>query len=173
MVFARQMPARKTKVDLNSVVKEAFFFLEGRCTKGGIELVSELASNPPAITADAAQLKQVLVNLVVNAIQAMPHGGTLSVRTRASDSHLCLVVEDTGVGMEEAILEKIFLPFFTTKDVDEGTGLGLAVVHGIVTAHGGSIDVVSRPGHGTRFEIRLPTSSPGETEEISHNGVSG
>ncbi len=173
MVFARQMPARKTKVSLNAVVEEAFFFLEGRCVKGDIEVVRELAHNLPEITADPAQLKQVLVNLVVNAIQAMPEGGTLTVRTRECDSSVSLVVEDTGSGMDETTIDKIFLPFFTTKDVNEGTGLGLAVVHGIVTAHGGTIDVASQPGHGTRFEIHLPTTAPEETQEAAHNGVRG
>ncbi len=161
MVFARQMPARKTQISLNEVVEEAFFFLEGRCAKDDIEVVRELAPNLPVITADPAQLKQVLVNVVVNAIQAMPEGGTLIVRTRESDSCVLLVVEDTGSGMDETTIDKIFLPFFTTKEVNEGTGLGLAVVHGIVTAHGGTIDVASQPGHGTRFEIHLPTAPPG------------
>ena len=73
---------------------------------------------------------------------------------------MLLSVQDTGVGMNEETLDKIFLPFFTTKDVDEGTGLGLAVVHGIVTSHGGSIEVESRPGQGTRFEICLPAIAP-------------
>jgi two-component system NtrC family sensor kinase len=173
MVFARQMPARKTQVGLNKVVEEAFFFLESRCLKGGIEVVRELAPNLPEIAADPSQLKQVFVNLVVNAAQAMPEGGTLTVSTRESDSCVSLVVEDSGSGMDETTVDKIFLPFFTTKDVNEGTGLGLAVVHGIVTAHGGTIDVASQPGHGTRFEIHLPTTSPEETQEVAHNGVCG
>ena len=171
MVFARRMPARKIKVSLNGVVEEAFFFLESRCVKGGIEVVHELAPNLPEITADSAQLKQVLVNLVVNAIQAMPVGGTLTVSTREGDSSVSLVVQDTGSGMDEATVEKIFLPFFTTKDVNEGTGLGLAVVHGIVTAHGGRIEVTSRPDHGTRFEICLPTTAQEESQEVDHHGV--
>ena len=75
--------------------------------------------------------------------------------------------------MSEDVLEKVFLPFFTTKDVNEGTGLGLAVVHGIVTAHGGSIDVESRPGQGTRFEIRLPPVRPEDDQEVGHDGAHG
>ena len=124
-----------------------------------------MARDLPAITADPAQLKQILVNLVVNAVQAMPQGGKLTIGTRAIDSVVELSVEDTGSGMSEEVLEKIFLPFFTTKDVNEGTGLGLAVVHGIVTAHGGSIDVKSRLGDGARFEVRLPLEGPGDAEE--------
>lgn len=170
MVFARQMPARKVQVDLNQVIEEALYFLEARCVKADIEVIRELAPGMPKITADPAQLKQVLVNLVVNATQAMPHGGTLTVRTWASGSCVFLSVKDTGTGMNEETREKAFLPFFTTKDVHKGTGLGLAVVHGIVTSHGGSIDVQSQVGQGTRFEIRLPISGPEETREAAQDG---
>ncbi|MCK4341367.1 MAG: hypothetical protein KAY37_06560 [Phycisphaerae bacterium] len=164
MVFARQMPPRSTRVDLIQVVEDALYFLEAQCAKKDIEVVRELAPGMPEITADPAQLKQVLVNLVVNATQAMPHGGTLTVSTRSSGSSVFLDVKDTGIGMSKETLEKVFLPFFTTKDVNEGTGLGLAVVHGIVTSHGGSIDVESQVGQGTRFEIRLPLCGPEEAQ---------
>ncbi len=173
MVFARQMPPRKVEVNLNGVVDGAFFFLEGRCAKGSIEVVREPAPNLPEITADPAQLKQILVNLIVNTIQAMPDGGKLTVSTRADDSSVSLIVQDTGSGMNEETLEKVFLPFFTTKDVNEGTGLGLAVVHGIVNSHGGSIDVESQPGRGTRFEIHLPTITPEETQEAAQHDIRG
>ena len=170
MVFARQMPPRKARGDLNQVVEEGLYFLEARCARKGIEVVRELAPDLPEITADPSQLKQVLVNLVVNSVQAMPQGGTLTVRTQAGDASVSLIVEDTGTGIGEEVREKVFLPFFTTKDVDQGTGLGLAVVHGIVTAHGGSIDFDSRPGHGTRFEIRLPGTGPEEPQETAQDG---
>jgi len=171
MVFARQMPPKSVHVDLNQVVEDALYFLEAQCAKKDVEVVRELAPNMPEITVDPAQLKQVLVNLVVNAAQAMPHGGTLTVSTRSSGSSVLLGVKDTGTGMSAAILEKVFLPFFTTKDVHEGTGLGLAVVHGIVTSHGGSIDVESQVGQGTRFEIRLPLSGPEDTQEAAQDGA--
>ncbi len=171
MVFARQLPPKKTEVILNDIVEEAFFFLEGRCVKGGIEVNRELAPDLPSITADPAQLKQVLVNLVVNAIQAMPDGGTLTVSTRGTNNSVSLLVEDTGGGMDEETCGKIFLPFFTTKDVHEGTGLGLAVVHGIVSAHGGAINVASRVAEGTCFEIRLPSRVADETRESTRDGV--
>ncbi|MCP4591347.1 MAG: hypothetical protein GY842_11410 [bacterium] len=169
MVFARQMPPKKHQVNLNRVVEDGLYFLEARCTKAGITVVRGLAPQLPDITADPAQLNQILVNLVVNAVQAMPSGGTLTVSTRVSDAYVLLVVEDTGTGMSEEVLGKVFLPFFTTKDVDEGTGLGLAVVHGIVTAHGGSIDVASRPGQGTRFEVHLPLIEAEETREADQD----
>ncbi len=173
MVFARQMPPKKLQVNLNRVVEDGLYFLEARCAKAGITVVRKLDQELPEVTADPAQLNQILVNLVVNAVQAMPGGGTLTVGTRASESSVVLTVEDTGTGMSEEVLEKVFLPFYTTKDVDEGTGLGLAVVHGIVTAHGGSIDVESRLGHGAQFEIRLPTVRLEETQEADQDDTGG
>lgn len=162
MLFARQTPARRECVDLNRMVQDGLYFLEARCAKAGVELVRVLAPDLPPLTADAGQLLQVVVNLVVNAIQAMPHGGQLTLRTAREGSVIVLTVEDTGVGMSEEILNQVFVPFFTTKDVNEGTGLGLAVVQGIVSSHGGSIQVESAVGQGTCFEVRLPLDSPGQ-----------
>jgi len=156
MLFARQTPPNKTRVNLNKVVEESLYFLESRCAKEGIRVVRSLYTGLPEVTADPAQLTQVFVNVVVNAIQAMPKGGELKIQTIASDEFVSLIVEDTGVGMTENVKKKIFLPFFTSKEVGQGTGLGLAVVHGIVTSHGGNIDVESRVGQGTKFEIQLP-----------------
>lgn len=165
LVFARQKPPKKMRVDLNQVVQDGLYFFEARCAKEGIELVRVLWPNLPEVTADPAQLNQVIINLVVNALQSMSGMGTITVKTRFCDQNVCLIVEDTGTGMNEEVLEKIFVPFFTTKDVGQGTGLGLPVVHGIVTAHGGSINVESRFGHGTRFEVRLPEDLPQDMEE--------
>lgn len=170
MVFARQVPARKARVNLNQVVEDALYFLEVRCQKAGARVVRELATGLPELDADASQLKQVLVNLIVNALQAMPTGGVLTIGTRATGSTVTLSVADTGAGISEEIMGKIFLPFFTTKDVSEGTGLGLPVVHGIVSAHGGAIDVQSQPGDGARFEIRLPAAGCERPQEIARDG---
>jgi two-component system NtrC family sensor kinase len=159
LIFSRQMPPLKTQVNLNQVVEDGLYFLESRCAKAGIEVVRALAADLPAIHADPSQLNQVLVNLVVNAVQAMPEGGRLRIQTAAAQHSVSLIVQDTGAGMTEEVRRKIFVPFFTTKDIDQGTGLGLAVVHGIVTAHGGSIQVDSEPGRGTRFEIQLPVNN--------------
>jgi signal transduction histidine kinase len=156
MLFARQMPPRMIPLNLNQVVKEGLYLFETRCARQGIELALSLAPDLPDIHADATQLTQVMTNLVVNAIQAMPQGGKLSVVTWSGPDSVHLCVEDTGEGMSPEVRKQIFMPFFTTKEVDEGTGLGLAVVHGIVTAHKGSIQVESLVGRGTRFEIRLP-----------------
>jgi two-component system, NtrC family, sensor kinase len=161
LTFAHQMPPSMAALDLNQIVNDGLYFLESRCAKAGIELVRDLDAGLPVIRADATQLHQVLINLVVNAIQAMPSGGKLTLRTTHSHEHVCLTVADTGVGMSEDVKKNIFTPFFTTKDVDEGTGLGLAVVHGIVTAHGGTIRVQSKLGHGATFDVELPISTPG------------
>ena len=156
LVFAREKPPEKTQVNLNQVVEDGLYLFEARCAKSGIELVCSLTPDLPEITADPAQLNQVLVNLLVNALQSMPGAGKITVQTRFYDPDVYLVVEDTGTGMSKDVLDRVFVPFYTTKEVGQGTGLGLPVVHGIVTAHDGSIEVNSKVGSGTRFEIRLP-----------------
>jgi signal transduction histidine kinase len=165
MAFARQLPPKRTPVNLNHILNEGLFFFEARCLKAGIELVRRLAVDLPAITVDPGQMNQVLVNLVVNAIQAMPEGGILTVGTKASDEWVSLSIADTGEGMSEELKKQIFLPFFTTKDISEGTGLGLAVVHGIVTSHEGKITVKTQEGRGTRFLVQLPVESRQQPDE--------
>jgi signal transduction histidine kinase len=119
------------------------------------------------ILADQVQLKQVVVNLVVNSIQAMAGGGRLTVVISRDDSTAVIEVEDTGAGMTEDAMDQIFNPFFTTKDVGQGTGLGLCVVHGIVAAHGGTVGVESEVGKGSKFTVRLPfEAQPGS--EVNH-----
>ncbi len=156
LVFARQRPPTKATVNLNQVVQDSLYLLESRCANEDVKLTRVLCPDLPEITADGAQLSQVVVNLVVNSLQSMCGAGSITVRTQSCDDAVCLIVEDTGAGMGKEVMEKIFLPFFTTKDVGQGTGLGLPVVHGIVMAHDGSIEVDSQPGSGSRFKIRLP-----------------
>jgi two-component system NtrC family sensor kinase len=163
LIFGRQIPTKKTRLDLNDVVEEGLFFLESRCAKEGIKLERVLAPELPPVDADRSQLTQVLVNLVVNAVHATPAGGEITVSTRFDGEHVYLAVEDTGVGMTEEVSRQVFLPFFTTKDVGEGTGLGLSVVHGIVKSHGGSIQLESEVGKGSRFEVKLPRGSAGNS----------
>jgi signal transduction histidine kinase len=167
MLFSRQMPTKKVKVNLNNLVEQGLYFLSSRCAKADIKLERILSPEVPEITADPSQLYQVLVNLVVNSIQAMPQGGRLTIRTLSENDHVLLMVEDTGIGMSPEILAKIFLPFFTTKDINEGTGLGLAVVHGIVTSHSGKIKVESEVGKGSRFTVILPVKPIQIEKEIS------
>jgi signal transduction histidine kinase len=173
LLFSRQMPPKRIPVHLNELVQEGLCFFESRCVREGIELIRKLAPDLPQIDADPSQLNQVLVNLVVNALQAMSKGGRLSIETGRQGDGVCLIIEDTGIGMTEETLSKIFTPFFTTKDVGQGTGLGLPVVHGIVTSHGGSIRVKSQVGQGTRFEIRLPFMKGSKAGKGKRNDLSG
>jgi len=163
MTFARQTPPRRMSMDLNQHIDEGLYFLESRCAKENIELTRNPAPALPPIFADKAQIHQVLVNLSVNGIQAMPKGGRLTITTEAGEHEVKLIVEDTGMGMTEKTVKKIFVPFFTTKEIGQGTGLGLSVVHGIVMSHGGSIEVDTHIGQGSRFEISLPVN--GETSQ--------
>lgn len=162
LMFARQTTPERRRIHLNDVIEDGLYFLESRCTKAGIDLIRHLSEYLPPITADPSQLKQVLTNLVVNSVQAMKTGGRLVLSTCVDGDHVVLSVEDSGTGMSEEIQKKIFNPFFTTKDIDQGTGLGLSVVHGIVSAHGGSVSVRSREGKGTVFEVRLPIKAPSQ-----------
>ncbi len=164
MFFSRQMPPQKRPTDLNERVSSALDLLEPRIRKSDIRLVTRLAETLPPIIADQAQIHQVIVNLVVNAIQAMQRKGILTIETRHDDHAVFLTVEDTGCGMTPETKEKIFLPFFTTKEIGEGTGLGLPVVLGIVTAHNGHIEVESTLGKGSRFTVILPRTNHLEEE---------
>jgi signal transduction histidine kinase len=164
LVFARETTPEIIRVNLNDIVNDGLHFLQSRCAKAGIELVRNLSTELPDITADRSQLLQVLTNLVVNSVQAMPLGGRLTITTACDDGHVLLTVADTGTGMSDEVMKSVFNPFFTTKDVDEGTGLGLSVVHGIVTSHRGTIEVKSAVGEGATFLIRLPVELAAEKE---------
>lgn len=159
LIFGGNAPSRTEMCDLGRTVQEAVRFLEPRCHGGSVEVRLDLAPDLPRVSADPAQLTQVVVNLAVNAIQAMPVGGTLGVSTRAVDGAAVLTVRDTGIGMSPDTLEKLFVPFFTTKGTRGGTGLGLAVVHGIISSLNGTISVRSEPGRGSSFEVTLPGAS--------------
>jgi signal transduction histidine kinase len=159
LIFSRQMPTQKTEVNLSAVAEEGLFLLDSRCEKQGIRVVRRFDPGLPPITADPSQLLQVMVNIVVNAVQAMPDGGRLTVETRADGDSVYLTIEDTGTGMSAETVKKIFIPFFTTKEVGHGTGLGLPVVHGIVTSHGGGIEVESELGRGSRFTVAFPVAA--------------
>jgi PAS domain S-box-containing protein len=160
LAFSRkeEKTQRLEDVDLAIVLRDALQLMRATVPTS-IRLVEEIA--PPATVAgDPGQLHQVVVNLVANAAQAIGDGhGTITVGLRADGAALRLFVTDTGCGMDEATKARIFEPFFTTKEVGKGTGLGLAVVHGIVERHGGRIEVASAPGRGTRFDVILPLLS--------------
>jgi signal transduction histidine kinase len=170
MLFGRQMPPQKTQLDVNKMIEDGLYFIKSRCKKGGIEIKLSLAPDLPVITADQSQIYQVLVNLVVNAVQAMPDGGILTIATRSNADNISLIIEDTGIGMNKEVIKKIFLPFFTTKEISEGTGIGLSVVHGIIASHNGIINVDSETGKGARFEVMLPIKIRIEDSEGIDNG---
>ncbi|MDD2331376.1 MAG: ATP-binding protein [Candidatus Cloacimonetes bacterium] len=155
MLFSRQMPPKKALINLNKIIEDGFYFLESRCARQGVEIRRSLAGDIPEIVADPSQMHQVLVNLTVNAMQAMPEGGIITIETHNHGKEIELFVADTGIGMSPETVKKIFIPFFTTKDINQGTGLGLSVVHGIVTTHNGRIEVQSKSGQGTCFRIYM------------------
>ncbi len=169
VLFARQEPMKKGPVNLNDVIHESLAMLEAKCAGSQVQVDLKLADDLPRIVGDNVQLRQVVLNLMINAIQAMPDGGRLKLDSSYRDGDVVLLAQDTGVGMADDVKQKLFTPFFTTKDVGEGTGLGLSVVHGIVAAHGGTIDVTSELGSGTCFEVRLPAES---SEDPTLRGVS-
>lgn len=151
LFFSRNRPRRLTSVDLNALVKEAAM----RVTMPeSVRLEEDLNPNLPPILGDGDQIQQVLINLITNAIQAMPEGGTLTLRTAMEADFAVIQVQDTGVGMTEEQLSHLFQPFYTTRE--QGIGLGLAVSHSIVEGHRGTIQVASTPGKGTTFTVRLP-----------------
>jgi two-component system cell cycle sensor histidine kinase/response regulator CckA len=163
LTFSRQQVLQPEVLDLNAVVRSAERML--RLTLGEhVALVTRLDERLVRVLADRGQVEQVLMNLAVNARDAMPRGGTVVVETgnEPPDATAAeLRVSDTGTGMPEEVRERIFEPFYTTKPRGKGTGLGLATVHGIVKQSGGSIRVDSEPGRGTTFTIRLPPASAG------------
>jgi signal transduction histidine kinase len=156
MIFSRQMPRQINPVNLNAVVSNILYFLDVRYHSSGIRIVQKLDPRLPSIQADPVQMSQVLVNLITNAIHAMTDGGQIIVTTKRRDNGVLLIVRDTGSGMSNEVKRKIFQPFFSTKPVGQGTGLGLSVVEGIIEDHNGKIIVKSKPQKGSRFEIVLP-----------------
>jgi signal transduction histidine kinase len=188
LLFSRNRVGERGVIDLNLVVEKAGTFLQ-RIIGDTVLLKSMLHSDPLPVLADSHQLEQVLMNLALNARDAMPQGGAITLQTSRAivqqdcvttkgcgkpGAHALLTVSDSGTGMEEETLQRIFEPFFTTKDVDKGTGLGLSVVYGIVKQHDGFIHVDSEPGHGTTFSIYLPLMAgelPMKTDQLDYSAT--
>ncbi len=155
--FSRSHNTEKQMVSANDVIKEVESMLAQQLLINNIRLSLSLTHDLPLCLLDSERIKQVIVNLLMNASQAITSGGEIKVITRKTrKSEIEIVVEDTGPGISKEIIPKIFDPFFTTKEPGEGTGLGLSVSYGIVKDHGGEIRVESEPGQGTRFIILLP-----------------
>ncbi|HEX6891925.1 MAG TPA: ATP-binding protein [Chryseolinea sp.] len=156
MIFSRQMPPQIITINLNEIIGNILYFIDVRFQSRGIKLKTKLDNTLPVLNGDEVQMSQVLVNLITNAVHAMPGGGNITVATKRKGKFVSLLVSDTGSGMSAETKQRIFEPFFTTKPVGHGTGLGLSVVKGIVDSHHGKITVNSTEGKGTKFEILLP-----------------
>jgi signal transduction histidine kinase len=169
--FARRSTPHRSPIDVRRLVRESTELLSSLAQKQRVQLSIAPSDEPMFASVDSGQIRQVLTNLIVNAVQAMPDGGNVEIslaRRRMTlpetdnateGEYVALTVSDDGPGIEQEDLDQIFEPFFTTKGVGEGTGLGLSIAHGIVQEHGGWIDVTSTPGEGTSFLVYLPWES--------------
>ncbi len=167
ILFTRQEVTRREAMDLNRLVARVSAQVRDQAPPA-ITLVARTSAEPLPVEADAAQLEQVLLNLAVNAWEAMPDGGEITFSTGSdADGSVWLAVRDTGRGIPADIRDRIFEPFFSTKHASKGTGLGLAVVHGVVAAHGGRIEIDSEVGKGTSLRIVLPRTSSGEFAAVA------
>lgn len=179
LAFGRQQDVILTPVDINNVVRKAEDFL-ARLVGEDVRISTSISKEVLPVLADTSQLEQVLMNLVTNARDAMSEGGLLSITTGVATidaefrraygygepgEYVCVTVADTGAGMDKITCEKIFEPFYTTKDIGKGTGLGLSVVYGIVKQHDGYINVTSDPGKGSEFKVYLPMCNMDVEEE--------
>ena len=157
--FSRTRSSGRTPVNLGEVIESAARLLSHQKRGSGINFDIQRSASLPSVSGDPGQLQQVIIALATNALDAMPNGGQLTITTKRNGKSVLIEVTDTGFGIAPENVAKIFEPFFTTKEVGKGTGLGLAVCYGILTEHGGSLDVQSTPGVGTTFTISLPAIS--------------
>ena len=151
--FARQTEPMLRLVDVNRVMEQVLVMVGHQAQIQKVDVVKEFSPSLPKVMADFDQLQQIFTNLTLNAIQAMPEGGRLTVRSSAVDNEVRVDVQDTGYGISKENMDKLFTPFFTTKVKGKGVGLGLAVVHGIIERHKGKITVQSEVGKGTTFSV--------------------
>ncbi|MFN2443314.1 MAG: sensor histidine kinase, partial [Thermoanaerobaculia bacterium] len=169
--FARETPMHLTAVSIESVIEQSSRLLEHKMELSGIALHRRIEVDLPQVLGDSAQLEQILLALMINAIDAMPEGGNLTISAENADGELRLVIEDDGCGIPEEVQSRIFEPFVTTKEGSGGVGLGLAISQGIVDRHRGRIEVDSAVGRGTRFCIRLPFAKAAEPAAAFHEVI--
>lgn len=165
--YCRPSPATRVVIDLRVPIRKSLTMIEHQTKRNSVRIEERLPRSLPAVEANANEMEQVFLNLFLNALDAMPAGGTLTVSAAPESAgssrgpaHVAVLVEDTGTGIPEAIRERIFEPFFTTKQEGRGTGLGLSICSGLIRSHGGRIDVDTELGRGTRFTVRLPVAPP-------------
>ena len=163
LIFGRRDPAMPRTIDVNGLVQDTQRLLR-RTLGEQVALTTSLCEEECYVEADPAQLENVLLNLVVNARDAMPRGGTIAIASAREDDRVVLTVRDDGEGMTPDVVAHAFEPFFTTKAKGAGTGLGLATVYGAITAAGGDVEIESEPGAGTTVRLRLPATSPPPAE---------
>jgi len=156
--FSRMDEPNKEYVDVNEIVDDTVLFMEHHLTRfKNVELVVERKKDLPHIQVDKIHIQQALVNIIMNAAQAMPVGGVIEIKTQNANGRISISVKDEGAGIKDEDMGKIFEPFFTTKKKGEGTGLGLSLSKRFVEANGGEIDVESKVGEGSVFKILLPS----------------
>ena len=162
LTFSRTSPINLERTNINAVVDRCVRLIQHKSEMSAIQLETSLEETLPPTYCDGSQIEQVLLALSLNAIDAMPRGGSLWITTRInSEAEIEIEVRDDGMGIPADVLPKIFEPFTTTKDVGKGVGLGLAISKGIVERHGGRIDVKSEIGRGTTFTVTLPLDARG------------
>ncbi len=156
LLFARKSEMMLAPTDVNEVLRQTARFVEPSFGRANVTIVPETATTLPLVRADANQLQQVFLNLLQNAKDAMPQGGTIRLRSHAENGRVSIEVIDSGTGIAREIINRIFDPFFSTKQRGDGSGLGLSVSYGIIKGHGGNIEVSSEVGHGSVFRVVLP-----------------
>lgn len=159
MYFSCEMPSQFRLMDVNQLITSALRLVQRQCDERQVQVETHFAEPLPAVRLDPVQFEQVIINLALNALAAMPMNGRLRITTYSADGQVCIEVTDNGSGIAPDVLRKIFQPFFTTKPTGEGTGLGLSVVHGIMQGHNGTITVGPAPGQGTTFHLTFPAAA--------------
>ena len=160
MKFARQSELEMARNDIRESIESTLRLAAFPIRKAHVEVIKDLPQEPVNMDYDHRQIEQVLLNLVHNAVQAMPEGGELRVNLSQTNGVAAIAIQDSGTGIPPEIMNSIFDPFFTTKPEGEGTGLGLSVSYGIVSHHDGRIEVDSEVGEGTTFTVLLPVRHP-------------
>ena len=158
--FARRMEPHLESTDVNELLRETYAFVEKEALFSNVQVVLDLDPQLPLIQSDRAQLQQVVLNIINNALDAAGQGGWVRVNTKVEGSSLAVRVSDSGPGVSRELAERIFDPFFTTKEPGQGTGLGLSISHSIMQRLGGSLELESQPGMGAVFVVRLPNVAP-------------